>query len=439
TGLPKGVSIEHRSASALIDWAATVFSTEDTEAVLAATSICFDLSVFELFFTLAQGGTIVLAENALELPVLSEAQHISLVNTVPSAMAELIELSGLSDSVRVVNLAGEVLSARLAEGIYSTTSVGKVFNLYGPTEDTTYSTCCVVEKDDRSDPHIGRPITNTQAYILDPHFQPLAESAPGGLYLSGSGLARGYLHRPDLTAERFLPLPFGPGAGQRMYWTGDRARHRRGNIDFLGRFDHQVKVRGFRVELGEIEALIGAQAKVQQAAVVVEENSPSGARLVGYVVGKAGIEEIKEYLKQRLPDYMRPSAYIRLEQMPLNEYGKVDRRRLPRAEEDASSPSTQFKKASTPVEEVLLGIWSELLGSDHIGVDDDFFDAGGHSLLATRLNSRLRDAFKVDLPLRAVFESPSVAGLARSVESLMGNGRRSQSPQIVRVARDQLL
>jgi amino acid adenylation domain-containing protein/FkbM family methyltransferase len=285
TGRPKGVAITHRNAVVFLYWARTVFGGEQLEGVLASTSISFDLSVFELFAPLSWGGKVILAENALQLPTLAAAPEVTLVNTVPSAMTELVRMKGLPASVRTVNLAGEALPLRLVRQLYEQENVQSVFNLYGPSEDTTYSTFTLVERDGEDAPGIGRPISNTQVYVLDGRMEPVPVGVAGELYVGGDGLARGYFNRPELTAERFVPHPFGGEPGARLYRTGDLARWRSdGTLEFLGRRDHQVKIRGFRIEMGETEAAIEAHPSVHECVVTAREDSPGDKRLVAYVV-----------------------------------------------------------------------------------------------------------------------------------------------------------
>ncbi|WP_445310211.1 amino acid adenylation domain-containing protein [Microcoleus vaginatus] len=293
TGKPKGVAIEHRNAVALLDWAKQVFNPDDLAGVLASTSICFDLSVFELFVPLSWGGKVILAENALHLPALSAALDVTLINTVPSAIAELLRMDGIPSSVRTVNLAGEPLPNKLVQQVYEHNTVQKVFNLYGPSEDTTYSTYTLVKKGGNEPPPIGRPIANTQVYILDAQKQLVPIGVPGELYIGGAGLARGYLNRPELTADRFIPNPFSNESGSRLYKTGDLARYLPdGNIEFLGRIDHQVKIRGFRIELGEIEASLQQHPDVRQAVAIAREDVPGDKRLVAYIVSNLIPERI---------------------------------------------------------------------------------------------------------------------------------------------------
>ncbi|WP_039791918.1 amino acid adenylation domain-containing protein, partial [Pseudomonas agarici] len=264
TGQPKGVAITHRNVSALIQWSRQVYSQDDLQGVLASTSICFDLSVWELFVTLARGGSIILARNALELPDLPARDQVRLINTVPSAIAALQRAGQIPASVRIINLAGEPLKQALVDSLYGLASVEHVYDLYGPSEDTTYSTWTRREAGGLA--NIGRPLANTQSYLLDSQLQPVPPGVAAELYLAGAGITRGYLFRPGLTAEKFVPNPFGE-SGERLYRTGDLCRYRRdGVLEYVGRLDHQVKVRGFRIELGEIEARLLVQGQLQEVA-----------------------------------------------------------------------------------------------------------------------------------------------------------------------------
>jgi amino acid adenylation domain-containing protein len=414
TGRPKGVAIQHRSAVALVDWAAETFGAERLSRVLAATSVCFDLSVFEIFVPLALGGTVYLAENALALPSLPAAGEVTLVNTVPSALAHLLRSGGLPESVRTVNLAGEALSGALVRQIYERTAVDQVWNLYGPSEDTTYSTFALIPRGATAPPPIGRPVDGTQAYVLDASGEPVPAGAEGELFLAGAGVARGYLDRPDLTAERFVPNPWGP-AGDRLYRTGDLVRLRAdGELDFLGRIDHQVKIRGFRIELGEVEAALERLPAVERALVLAREDA-GDKRLVAYLTPKAGeaVPEsrgLRDLLRRTLPEHMVPSAFVHLEAFPLTPNGKVDRGALPAPVWEGSEES--YVAPRTPHEEAVAAVWSEVLGIGRIGIADNFLELGGHSLTATQVVSRLRDALGVDLPMRAVLEHPTIEALA---------------------------
>ncbi|HXJ38192.1 MAG TPA: amino acid adenylation domain-containing protein, partial [Bryobacteraceae bacterium] len=290
TGRPKGVAIEHRSVVAFLSWAKSVFPPDELSGTLAATSICFDLSVFEIFLPLSCGGAIVLAENALALPGLPARDQVTLINTVPSSMTALLSVGGVPKSVRVVNLAGEPLSNKLVQDSYRLGTVEKVYNLYGPSEDTTYSTYVLISKGATQNPTIGRPISNTQVHILDERLEPVPVGTAGELCLAGDGLARGYLNRPELTAEKFIPNPFGAG---RLYRTGDLARRLTdGNIEFLGRMDYQVKVRGFRIELGEVEAALERHPAVERAVVLALPDALDELYLAAFLVPRTGALEM---------------------------------------------------------------------------------------------------------------------------------------------------
>jgi aspartate racemase len=417
TGRPKGVPIQHHSAVAFIHWSLQTFTRAELSGVLASTSICFDLSVFELFVTLSAGGKIVLALNALQLPSLPATAGVTLVNTVPSAIAELVRVEGIPATVRTVNLAGEPLQNALVQHIYRQPTIERVLNLYGPSEDTTYSTWTVVEKGASRQVTIGRPIANTQVYLLDADLKAVPVGVTGELYISGDGLARGYLNRAELTAERFVPNPFSESAGARMYRTGDLARYRRdGEIEFLGRIDHQVKVRGFRIELGEIEAALGAHERVSDCVVTAREERLGEKLLVAYVVMVAAedapsVGELRRYLKERLPEYMLPSVFVRLGELPLTPNGKVDRRALPVPEDARPELGANFVAPKEGLESELVQIWEELLGVHPIGVQDNFFDLGGHSLLGVRLFAHIENRFGQNLPLATLFHSPTIEQL----------------------------
>ncbi|HEY3570219.1 MAG TPA: amino acid adenylation domain-containing protein, partial [Thermoanaerobaculia bacterium] len=421
TGRPKGVAISHGSAVALVRWALAAFPPEDLAGVLAATSVCFDLSVFEIFVPLSCGGRVVLAGNALELPALAAAGEVTLVNTVPSVIAELARDRALPAGVRTVNLAGEPLDRSLAEAIHGA-SPARLLNLYGPSEDTTYSTWAEVGRGAAGPPPIGRPLPGTQGWVVDRRGAPVPAGVPGELLLGGAGLARGYLGRPDLTAERFVPDPFGP-PGSRLYRTGDLARWRSdGQLDFLGRIDRQIKLRGFRIELGEIEAALLAAPEVRAAAVVMRDDGGSAGRyLAAYVVpADTAAEELPRLLKARLretlPEYMLPAAFVLLDALPLTPSGKVDRGALPAPAARAAAGGSPGEAPRSDVERKIAALWQELLGVESPGIDDDFFELGGHSLLASRLVARLGDVFGVEIPLQRPFEHPTLAGLALAVE-----------------------
>jgi amino acid adenylation domain-containing protein len=419
TGRPKGVALEHRCAVNFAHWVRSVYSDEELAGVLASTSINFDLSVFELFTPLCWGGKVVLADNALHLMDLPAANAVRLINTVPSAIAELLRLNAIPASVQTVNLAGEPLQRGIVEQLYALGSIERVYNLYGPTETTTYSTFTLVPRG--AVPTIGRPVLNTQVYLLDEQMRPVPCGVPGELYIGGAGVARGYLHQPELTEQRFLPNPFDQQEGSRLYRTGDLVRFSAdGVLQYLGRLDHQVKIRGFRIELGEIEALLHQHPTVRQAVVLAREVTPGDKRLVAYLVAEPAaplaVADIRAYLRAKLPDYMVPAAFVVMDALPLTPNGKVDRLALPLPPETAVEHE-QYRAPRTSVEEMLAGIFAAVLQLSRVGIDDDFFALGGHSLLATQVVARVQQALGVVPSLRVVFEHPTVAGLAEVLEA----------------------
>jgi amino acid adenylation domain-containing protein len=437
--VPKGVAIQHRSAVSMVRWSHAMYGPEEYAGLLASTSICFDMSVFEIFATLAAGGKLLLAENALALPELAAKDEVVLVDTVPSAMAELLRLGGLPSSIRTVNLGGEALKGSLVREIHDKLpNVERVVNLYGPSEDTTFSTYAVVPRDS-GHPLIGRPLTGESAYVLDGEMRPVPVGIPGALYLGGEGVSRGYLYRPDLTAERYVPNPYGP-SGSRLYRVGDLVRYLpTGELDFLGRLDHQVKVRGFRIELGEIESALTRHEAVREAAVLAMPGASGGNRLIAYVetAGDLPPGELRSFLAASLPEYMVPSAFVLLRELPLTPNGKLDRRALSAmpamlASENAADEAAVFL---TPTEELVAGLFAEVLGVERVDAGTSFFALGGHSLLATQVVSRARRLFGIELPLRAIFEAPTVSGLGARIVAAGAGGRPSEVPPLARVER----
>ena len=432
TGRPKGVAITHGSAAVFIRWAREVFSREDLSGVLASTSLCFDLSIFEIFVTLSSGGSVFVVENALDLAIMAEARRVTLVNTVPSTMRELVRMNAVPPSVKTINVAGEALPLELVRAIYAATSAERVFNLYGPSESTTYSTYALLPRgyEGQTIP-IGKAVTNTQAYVLNRWLQPLPEGITGELYIGGEGLARGYFRRPELTAERFLPNPFSAFPGERFYRTGDLVRFLPdGNLEFLGRVDHQVKVRGYRIELGEIEVALEEHGSIDQAVVVVREDERGGKRLVAYVVGtdkkQITLNDLSAHLESRLPRYMVPDAVVSLPSLPLNANGKIDRRQLPAP--GAGTPlQPECIAPESLEEETLVKLWAEVLQRSPIGVNQDFFALGGHSLLALQISTRSRKIFGIELPLRVFFEARTIRGLAGYIAQQRGQEQRLET------------
>ena len=417
TGTPKGVVIEHRNTVAFLTWVQSAFTQDELSGVLASTSICFDLSVFEIFAPLSNGGTIIVAQNSLALTTLLTKSMVTLLNTVPSVMDELLNLFAIPESVRVINLAGEPLRTDLVRRIYESTAVCKVHDLYGPTECTTYSTWTLRMPDGLQT--IGRPIANTEIYILDEYLAPAPIGVAGEIHIGGDGLARGYLNLPELTAEKFIYHCFGEGPARRLYKTGDHARYLAdGNIEFLGRSDNQVKLRGYRIEMGEIEAVLSQYPGIREAVAMVREDVAGDKRLVGYVVEREEVSrdaiELRTYLKEKLPDYMVPSAIVFIGVIPLTPNGKIDRRALPVPE---GIQRSEWVAPRTLVEAKIAKIWTEVLRLDRVSIHDNFFELGGHSLLATQVVSRIRACFSSEIPLRTLFEAPTIEGLATRVSA----------------------
>ena len=433
TGRPKGVALEHRNTVTLLNWVAQTFEPEDLAGVLFSTSICFDLSIFELFAPLSMGGTIIVVENVLHLPTVPPDRNVTLVNTVPSAISELLRDGSLPPSVRTVTLCGEPLLEPVVRQIRQYDHVEKIINLYGPTECTTYSTWISIPKGADGTPTIGRPISNTKIYVLDSSLQPVPVGIPGELYIGGSGVARGYLGRPDLTAERFVTDPFGHEPMSRLYRTGDLGRYLPdGDLDFLGRLDHQVKIRGFRVELGEIESVLCRHPGVREAVVVAREDVPGDKRLVAYVVPERAQKptpaELRDHLARSVPDYMVPAAFATLDALPLTPNNKVDRKALPRPVETGPAPGRAYAAPRTPTEELLAAIWADVLKVERVGIHDHFFEMGGNSLMVLRLISRIRKDLDVTLPLNVVFQAPTIEQMSAVLSAEMSGDSAGPLP-----------
>jgi len=371
---------------------------------------------------------VILARDALQLPNLPAASEVTLINTVPSAIAELLRVKGIPTSVHTVNLAGEPLQKALLQQLYQLDHIQQVFNLYGPSEDTTYSTVALMQKRTSEIPSIGRPIAGTQIYLLDSQLNPVPPGAEGEIYISGAGLRRGYLNRQELTTEKFIHNPFSHEPGARLYKTGDLAVYLAdGNLKFLGRIDHQVKIRGFRIELGEIETILTEHSVVRQVLVMAREDVPGNQRLVAYVVLNSVVKSLiqnttitrylSDFLKQKLPEYMVPSAFVLLDELPLTLNGKVDRRALPVPKWTQMEAGT-YVPPRNPLETQLVEIWMQMLGVEPIGIYDNFYELGGHSLLSIQLFSQVSQAFQLELPLASFLEVPTIAGLAQTIETL---------------------
>ena len=389
--------------------------------MLQKTPLGFDASVWEFYAPLLAGATLVLAEPGAHgspwtLVQAIIGQRITIVQLVPSLLRAVQDEEdwGRCTTLRRLFCGGEALGEDLVRSARAGLEV-EVCNLYGPTEVCIDATSSVYAGPrGRGWVPIGRPVDNVRAYVLDGGGEPVPVGVPGELHLGGTQVARGYLGRPDLTAERFVPDPFGAAGGERLYRTGDRVRWLgTGELEFLGRVDAQVKIRGFRIEPGEVEGVLRGLAGVSDAAVVAREESGGQVRLVGYVVGEVEVGALRGALRERLPEYMVPSAVVVLDALPLTANGKLDRRALPAPERGSAARV----EPSTPTEALLVEIWSEVLEVEQVGVQENFFELGGHSLLATQVIARIRETFGVDLPLRAVFENPTIAESAVHVDA----------------------
>lgn len=424
TGKPKGAMNTHQGICNRLLWMQDAYQLTSDDSVLQKTPFSFDVSVWEFFWPLLVGARLVMAspeghkDPAYLVKAIAQYQ-ITTLHFVPSMLQLFLETPGLKacTCLHQVMCSGEALAFDLVERFFTRLPEVKLHNLYGPTEaavDVTFWEC----KPDYQDSiiPIGRPIANTQLYILDSELQPVPVGVPGELHIGGAGLARGYLNRPDLTDEKFIPNPFSNSPGERLYKTGDLARYLPdGNIQYLGRIDNQVKIRGFRIELGEIEAVLSQHPDVRETVVIATENLALDKQLVAYVVchqqPAPAISDLRRFLKEKLPEYMVPSAFVVLEALPLTSNGKVDRRALP-APEKRSELEESFVAPHTPIEEMLASIWGNILSIDSVGVSDNFFELGGHSLLGARLLAEIEKVFKKKLPLSAIFQSPTVEQLA---------------------------
>lgn len=435
TGTPKGVMIEHRSIANYVLVAGELYAITSRDRMLQFSSITFDASLEEIYGALAHGATLVLrtdamlASTALFIRKVRE-QGITLL-ILPTAFWQDLVLTinpsdqPFLDDLRIVSIGGErLLPERLNLWRERVGRLPRLMNLYGPTETTVAvtswdATACSNEDTFRRAP-IGRPLANLEAHILDSHLQPVPVGVVGELFVGGIGLARGYLNQPELTRDRFLPHPFRSKPGERLYRTGDLARFLPdGNIQFVGRWDNQVKIRGFRIELAEIENTLRRHPAVFDAVVIAREDSPAINTLTAYVKSvdrrNALVEELRSFLREKLPEYMVPVFWVFLETFPLNSSGKIDRQALPVPEHTHPETGGIFIRPRTSVEEVVAGIWSAVLHLEKVSVRDNFFSLGGHSLLAIRVLSRLREAFDQDVPLRRFFEAPTVESLAQSI------------------------
>jgi amino acid adenylation domain-containing protein len=435
TGKPKGVAVTHKAVNRLV-CNTNYVKLERTDKIAQASNTSFDAATFEIWGALLNGAQLIgickdviisphefalqLRQKGISVLFLTTALFQQIARDVPQAFA----------SLRRLLFGGETVDMRWVKKVLKHGSPKQLIHVYGPTENTTFSSYyCVPElPESATSIPIGRPITNTQIYLLDADLQPVPIGIAGELYIGGDGLAREYLNRPELTAERFIANPFSSKPEARLYQTGDLGRYLPdGNIEFLGRIDNQVKIRGFRIELGEIEAVLSQHPAVEETVVIATEDIPGDKNLVAYIVpnqeqiqtqeAQSLVSLLREFLKEKLPEYMVPRAYVVIESLPLTPNGKVDRRALP-APDTLIFDKQNYLAPRTHVEEALVEIWAKVLGKEQVGINDNFFELGGHSLLATQLVSRIRDAFQIDLSVRNLFEAPTVGQLARYVETM---------------------
>jgi amino acid adenylation domain-containing protein len=444
TGLPKAAMNTHGALANRMSWMQEAYHLTPADRVMQKTPFSFDVSVWEFFWPLMVGAQLVMArpgghQDPAYLLDLIRAREVTTMHFVPSMLQIFLDQPGLEkcSGLRQVFCSGEALPFGLQEK-FCERMPAELHNLYGPTEaaiDVTFWPCR--KGSEKRIVPIGRPIANTEIYLLDDRMEPVPIGVAGELYIGGTGLARGYLRRADLTASRFVPHPFGDS--RRLYRTGDRARYLpHGNIEFLGRLDQQVKIRGFRIELEEIESVLRSHPHVRECVVVSHRSDDASQQLVAYLVC-AGVEteNVRAYLQERLPGYMVPSVLITMPQLPLTANGKLNRQALPDPQKMVQEDLARtYEAAQTPTEEVVAGVWARVLRVARVGRAENFFSVGGHSLLATQVMSRLREIFEVELSLRMIFEHPTVRGLAAAIDKAQVSEPRRRVPPIVAVGRE---
>ncbi len=448
TGKPKGVMIPHRSLYNHMRWMQADLPLTEMDRVLQKTAFSFDASVWEFYAPLLAGAQLVLARpdghQDSDYLIAACIEHgITILQLVPSVLRMLLEQNdGMRrcTCLRSVFCGGEELTVDLQKAFHAQLDID-LYNLYGPSETTIQVAYWRCVEDGRPRVPIGTPIANTRIYLLDAYGEPVPVGVPGELYIGGEAPGRGYLNRPDLTAERFVPDPYSSKPGARLYRSGDLARARTdGSLEYLGRVDHQVKVRGHRIEIGEIESILAQHPLIRHAVVVVHEGSPGNQYLVAYIVTDqdepAVPQNLRQFLQARLPDYMLPTVYMPLKQLLLTANGKVDRRALPAPSMTREASTQDLLLPRSPLEEAVAEIWQQVLGKERIGIREDFFELGGHSLLGAQVISRIRAMLQVELPLRRLFETPTIEGLAQAIAQIRQEEEQVLQPPITRVSRD---
>jgi amino acid adenylation domain-containing protein len=427
TGQPKGVMVQHRSIINLIDWVHTTFKVRTGDRLLFVTSLTFDLSVYDIFGTLAAGATIHVASRAdlrepRKLARILKQQRITFWNSAPVALQQVAPYfsnePNSGEHLRTVILAGDWIPLRLPDEIHAAFPNAHVVNMGGATETSVYSNYFVVGK---VEPHwasipYGKPIQNARYHILDARLNPVPIGVTGDIYAGGECLALGYADAV-LTADRYIPDPFSTEPGARLYKFGDRGRYRAdGEMEFLGRRDQQIKIRGFRIELGEIESALVANKAVREAVVLVREDVPGEKRLVAYVVPAQQpaptTTDLHSFLKEKLPEYMLPSAFVMIDTLPLTRNGKLNRQALPAPDASRPALASSYLAPATELERRIAEIWQDVLGVERIGMRDNFFELGGHSLVLVQMHARLKETLRQEVSIIELFKYPTIASLA---------------------------
>ena len=432
TGRPKGTLLAHRGLCNLTRAQKKAFQIDEDSHILQFAPLSFDASVWETFMALANGGTLVLAPqevlaSTVDLMKLLQDEQVTNV-TLPPSVLKVMPPADLPH-LRTVVSAGEACNEELVKQW----APGRdFFNAYGPTETTVCASFYLCSEEDDGPPPIGKPLANASLYVLDRNMQPMPVGVPGELHVGGVSLARGYLNRPEMTAARFVKDPFSDDPAGRLYRTGDLVRYRPdGNIEFLGRIDHQVKVHGFRIELGEVEEALRRHEKLQDMVVVARDDPSGGNRLVAFLVSAAEepptVGQLRSFLLETLPDYMVPSAFVYLDALPLTPNGKVDRKALPEVSGERPELAREYVAPRNELETQLAEMAGILLGLDQVGVEDNFFELGGHSLLAAQFISRVRERLGVEVPLQVLFEKATISGVAAYVQSAQGEEEETQA------------